>query len=172
MIKYNGITATAKDTMTIDNTNPDSAKQRLGEILISRNIISQEQLEMALTAQQQDKDYLGEILIKLGYVDQRDIVVALVVQRNIPYIAINKYNIDKSILDLIPKNVAQKYKVIALDKVGNVLSVVMVDPLDDEVKSELKELTKLNIAPFIATREEIEKAIEKWMGKGTSDANV
>ncbi len=143
-------------------------KPRIGEILVSRNIITKVQLQEALEVQKKEKTYLGEILLKLGYVEERDIVVALVVQCNIPYIAVNKYTIAKEVLDLIPETIARKYQVLALDLVGDVLSVVMANPLDETVKTELELLTKCKVNTFIATRKEITEAIDQSYSQNVS----
>jgi len=139
----------------------DAYKTLLGEILIQRNRISREQLDIALEAQQDDKSFLGEILVKLGFLHERDIVVALVIQCGLAYIAINKYRIEPAILRLIPHEVAQREKVIALDRIGNILSVVMANPLTEPQKTFLESLTQCSIATFISTRTEIEEAIAR-----------
>ena len=139
----------------------DAYKVLLGEILIQRNRITREQLEGALQIQKQKGGFIGEILVHLGILDERDIVVALVIQCGLPYIAVNKYTIDPQIVRLIPKEVAQKEKVIALDRIGEILSVVMVNPLTDDKKVYLELLTKCRVATFISTRSEIEEAIAR-----------
>jgi len=139
----------------------DAYKVLIGEILIQRKRISREQLEGALQMQKEKGGFIGEILVNSGALDERDIVVALVIQCGLPYIAVNKYAIDPAIVRLIPKEVAQKEKVIALDRIGEILSVVMVNPLTDEKKHELETLTKCRIATFISTKSEIEEAIAR-----------
>ena len=173
-------------------------KQLLGEILIERKLITEDQLAQALEVQRKEKGYigtsenpdspplsdesrrggqdmpasrayLGEILVKLGFLEELDVVTALVVQCNFPYIAVDKYEIDKNIIELIPKDFAVRNLVIALDRVGDILSVVMNNPLDTAVRAEIQRLTNYRIAPFIATRLEIEKAVTHWYGE-KSDA--
>ena len=139
----------------------DAYKVLLGEILIQRKKITREQLDAALQVQKTKGGFIGEILVGLGLLDERDIVVALVIQCGLPYIAVNKYAIDPQIVQLIPKDVAQKEKVIALDRIGDILSVVMINPLSDEKKSYLEGLTKCHIATFISTKTEIEEAIAR-----------
>ena len=138
-----------------------SHKLLLGEILIKRKRISPEQLDTALGLQKKENGFIGEILVKLGYVDEKDIVVAVVVQCGLPYIAVNKYTIDQSVVAMIPKVVAQEQRVIALDRIGDVLSVVMTNPLSEDKKKFLEELTKCRVATFIATKTEIEDAIAR-----------
>ncbi len=139
----------------------DAYKVLLGEILIQRKKITREQLDAALQTQKQKGGFIGEILVGFGLLDERDIVVALVVQCGLPYIAVNKYAIDRQIVNLIPKEVAQKEGVIALDRIGEILSVVMVNPLTEEKKNYLETLTQCRIATFISTKSEIEEAIAR-----------
>lgn len=139
----------------------DAYKVLLGEILIQRKRITREQLDAALQKQKEGSALLGEILVGMGLLDERDIVVALVIQCGLPYIAVNKYAIDPQTVRLIPKETALKEKVIAMDRIGDILSVVMVNPLSDEKKSQLEALTKCRIATFISTKSEIEEAISR-----------
>ncbi len=133
----------------------------IGEILIKRKMISNEQLDTALQTQKKDSGFIGEILVKLGFVEERDIVVALVIQCGLPYIAVNKYTIDPAVVKMIPKDVARQDRVIALDRIGDVLSVVMTNPLNVEEKTKLEKMTGCRVAAFIATKTEIEEAIAR-----------
>jgi len=157
----------------------DAYNVLLGEILIQRKNITRSQLEEALALQKKgrcahrngqaaspfwnelENDFIGEILVKLGYLDERDIVVALVIQLGLPYIAVNKYAIDPAIVRLIPLEVAQKERVIALDRIGDILSVVMINPLTQEKKEFLESLTRCSIVTFISTKTEIQEAIAR-----------
>ena len=134
----------------------------IGEILIKRNVITPQQLEEALSIQKQEKCFLGEILVKHGHVEERDIVVALVVQCGFPYIAINKCQIDSEVLKKLPKKVCQENHLIPMDCVGDILSLVMTNPLSDSKRQEIENLTGCKIATFISTKTEIEQAISKW----------
>jgi len=149
----------------MDNSsiNPQK-KQLLGEILVQRKLISNEQLKQALDIQTKERGFLGEILVNCGYIDDKDIIVALILQCNVPYIAIDKYDVDRSIVQLISEDMARKYHLVALDRVGDVLSVVMADPLDVAIKAEVQRNTKCQIATFIASKNEIERAINRLYG--------
>ena len=134
----------------------------IGEILMKRKRITQAQLDHALEVQKKENGFVGEILVKLAYVDERDIVVALVVQCGLPYIAVNKYTIDPAVLAAIPKEIVIRERLIPLDRIGDILSVVMANPLNDAKKAELETLTKCRVAIFIATKTEIDEAIAKF----------
>jgi len=144
-----------------DRKFPLTRKQLLGNILLERDLITQEQLEYVLQVQEKRGGYFGKILVDLGYVNEHDIVTGLSIQCHVPYIAIDQYDIDQSTLQLVPSAIAHKYNVIPLDQVNKILSIVMADPLDMEVKNELQSITNCRLVPFIATQEEIEKAIHR-----------
>ena len=145
----------------MDNMSGNMPNERplIGEILMKRKRITKEQLDHALNVQKQENGFVGEILVKLGYVEERDIVVALVVQCGLPYIAVAKYAIDPAIVKLIPKETARQDMVIALDRIGDILSVVMINPLSREEKARLEAMTGCRIATFITTKSELEEAI-------------
>ena len=138
----------------------------IGEIFVKRNLITEKQLSEALLLQEKQKEFLGEILVKLGYLQERDIVVALIVQCGLPYIAVNKYDIDPQVIKLIPEELARSLQVITLDRVGNVLSVVMTNPLNQSMKEQLEQITSCRIATFITTKSEITEAISRFYRKG------
>jgi len=144
-----------------DRKFPLTRKQLLGNILLDRDLITQDQLEYVLQVQEKRGGYFGKILVDLGYVNEHDIVTGLSIQCHVPYIAIDQYDIDQSTLQLVPSAIARKYNVIPLDQVNKILSIVMADPLDMEVKNELQSITNCRLVPFIATQEEIEKAIHR-----------
>ena len=125
-------------------------------------MITQQQLDEALAAQKQEKCFLGEILVKRGHVEERDIVVALVVQCGFPYIAVNKCQIDPAVLKKVPQQICRDNHLIPMDCVGEILSLVMTNPLSDSKRQELEQLTGCKIATFISTKTEIEQAIARW----------
>jgi type IV pilus assembly protein PilB len=138
-------------------------RRLIGEILVERGLIMPVQLRQALAVQKGDAShpYLGEVLTNLGYASEIDIVIALVVQCNLPYIAVAKHMIDKDVARLIPSDVARRNRLVPLDKIGNILSVVMQNPLDESMRHEVEALTGCCIATFISTRSEIDQVLER-----------
>jgi len=134
-------------------------KELLGKILIRRNRITDEQLKEALNIQSKENGLIGEIFVELGYLEEEDILAALIVQCGFPYITINSYSIAPEVLALIPVEKAKALCAIPLDRIDGVLSIVMLNPLDVEVRKELESIARCPVTPFIATRKEIEKAI-------------
>src|SRR3989338_4757310 len=132
--------------MEPDEESKDNKKPLLGGILIKRKLLTDKQLEDALEVQKKEKGLLGEVLVKLGYVEEKNIVVALIIQCGIPYIAVNKYQIDPKLLSIFPEKLAREFHAIPFDRAGDILNVVMTDPLNEDIKKELEFATKCKIA--------------------------
>ncbi len=139
-------------------------KRLLGEILIERKKITHAQLRHVLATQKKEGGYSGQILIKLGYITEQDIMTALAVQFHLPYIAVDHYEIKREVAELIPSEMARRYCIMPLDRVGDVLSLVMLDPLDMLAKVDVHRHTRCSIVPFISTRRKIERAIDQCYG--------
>lgn len=139
--------------------------KQLGQLLIEKGLINENQLQKALDTQKQEGQLIGQILVKLGFVKEEDIVEALTTQYGYPYLPLEHYDIDKSILELIPLQVARHYHLIPIDKIENILTIVMADPLNIFAIKDIEQMTKMKVEVFVSTVCDIEKAIEKYYSK-------
>ena len=136
--------------------------KKLGEILIEHGTVTQGQLEEALALQKKTTGKLiGEILIELSYVSEEDIVVALATQFNVPYLPIGNFTLNENADQWLPPELMQKYRCVPLDRIGNLLTVVMADPADEAAIQEIEQVTKCRVQAFVASPTEIVKAIEQ-----------
>ncbi|MFH1856313.1 MAG: hypothetical protein ABH836_03660 [Candidatus Omnitrophota bacterium] len=147
----------------MESVNKSSSKQ-LGQLLIERDLISKEQLEKALDIQQKEGNLLGQVLVRLQFVTEENIVEALAIQYGYPYLPLEQYEIDKSVLELIPIHVAKHYQLLPVDKIENILTLVMADPLNHFAIKDIEQITKMKVEIFISTLGDIKKAIEKYYG--------
>jgi len=143
--------------------------KRLGDILIVEGVITQDQLEEAVSRQAKEGGKLGEILIKLNYVTEEQIVMALSKQLVIPYISLASGKLapasDQNLENLIPYDFAIRNLLLPLSRSINSLTVVMFNPLDLILLDNLKRLTTCEINSVISTKTDILKAIESFYGK-------
>jgi len=137
-----------------------SLKERLTEILIKNKILSESQLKRALRVQKEKGGSLKNILVDLGFANEKDLMAALSQGLGIPPIALSRFRIDSGILKLIPRDVAKKYTIVPVSKVGNILTVATADPLNVFAIDDLKALTGLDIGTVIASEKDVEEAIE------------
>jgi type IV pilus assembly protein PilB len=147
----------------------DSFKKKLIDILIHGKLITKEQLATALDIQKNIGGSLGKILIWQGYVSQKDIVVAMSQQLNIPPINLSKYQIDKSLIDLIPERIVKQYLIMPISRIGKMLTIAMVDPLNIFAIDDIKTLTNYQIQPIIASENDIKEAINDYYGAAVED---
>ena len=136
-------------------------KEQLGQVLIQGGIITLEQLNKALATQKELGGLLGEVLTNLGMASEEDIVQALALQLDFPYLPLANYEIDAEVLKLFPESLVKKYHILPVDKMGDILTIVMADPLNNKAIEEIEALTKCKTEIFVATYTEIKGAIER-----------
>ena len=122
---------------------------KLGEILVRENLISPQHLRQALDYQREHGGRLGFNLVKLGLVSDDTITAILSRQYGIPSVNLELFDIDDSVLRLIPQEVAQKYSVLPLSRVGATLTLAMVDPTNVFAMDDIKFMTGLNVEPVL-----------------------
>jgi type IV pilus assembly protein PilB len=137
---------------------------KLGEILVRENLISPQHLREALEYQREHGGRLGFNLVKLGLVSDDMITAVLSRQYGIPSVNLELFQIDASVLRLIPQEVAQKYSVLPLSRVGATLTLAMVDPTNVFAMDDIKFMTGLNVEPVVVAEASIQEAISKYYG--------
>ena len=137
---------------------------KLGEILVRENLISAQHLREALDYQREHGGRLGYNLVKLGLVTDDMITAVLSRQYGIPSVNLDLFKIDEPVLRLIPQEVAQKYSVIPLSRVGATLTLAMVDPTNVFAMDDIKFMTGLNVEPVVVAEVSIQQAIAKYYG--------
>ena len=137
---------------------------KLGEILVRENLISPQHLREALDYQREHGGRLGFNLVKLGLVSDDMITAVLSRQYGIPSVNLELFQIDQPVLRLIPQEVAQKYSVLPLSRVGATLTLAMVDPTNVFAMDDIKFMTGLNVEPVVVAEASIQQAIAKYYG--------
>src|SRR5688572_29340107 len=137
---------------------------KLGEILVRENLLSPQHLRQALDYQREHGVRLGFNLVKLGLVSDDTITAILSRQYGIPSVNLELFDIDDSVLRLIPQEVAQKYSVLPLSRVGATLTLAMVDPTNVFAMDDVKFMTGLNVEPVVVAEASVQQAIAKYYG--------
>ncbi|HEX6178910.1 MAG TPA: ATPase, T2SS/T4P/T4SS family, partial [Thermoanaerobaculia bacterium] len=141
---------------------------RLGELLTKAGLISQEQLKQALKAQKDTGGKLGETLIKLAFVTEEDITECLSQQFGVPSINLAHFEIDPSVIKLIPADVARKYNILPVNKTGATITIAMADPTNVFAMDDIKFMTGYNVEPVVASELGIKAAIDNYYGSASS----
>jgi len=140
-------------------------KKQLGELLIERGIITRSQLDKALRVQRDKGGLLGQVLVVLGFAGEEEIAQALTVQYGFPYLPLQNYELNKAIVQLIPENVARQYCLVAVDKIGDTLTVAMSNPLNMKAIEDIELLTKCKVQVFVSTMTDVLNAAEKFYAR-------
>jgi len=134
--------------------------KKLGEILVENNIITKQQLLEGLKHQNLQGVMLGEALIATGAISDESIISQfLSKQLNLGKLSLKELEFDPSVVDLIPYDMAQKYNMIAVNKINRILSVAISDPKNIFMLDAVKFLTGCTIKPVLAPSKEIQEAI-------------
>jgi hypothetical protein len=136
--------------------------KQLGELLVERGLITNDQLKHSLEVQKDKGGLIGQVLVDLGYVSEEAIAQAITVQYGFPYLPLENYELDSEIVKIVPKNVAIQYCLIALDKIGSNLTIAMANPLNSQAVEDIALLSGLCVQLFVSTATDIKKAIEKY----------
>ena len=135
----------------------------IGQVLLKKNLINPEQLEAALNIQRVEGGLLGNILVSKGFISEESFTIALSSQLDLAYIPIEKYNVSKEAIKMISRDLADKYCLFPLEKIGSVLILSCVDPLNVRAITEVETAANCQVVPIIGMRSEIEKAINTYM---------
>jgi type IV pilus assembly protein PilB len=145
----------------------DKQKLRLGTLLVQKGIITDDQLNEALTMQRKLRRHLGDCLVEMGYATETDIVNVLETQLKISRIDLRGIRIDPEIIGLVSGSVLRKHSVlpIAYDEgQSNTLILAMADPLDMVAQDDISIITNCVIEPRIATLGEINAVLDRYFG--------
>jgi type IV pilus assembly protein PilB len=145
---------------------------RIGELLLKEKRITPEQLQEALNYQRQNGGKLGVNLVKLGYVRDEEITGLLSKQYGVPSIALGQFEIDSSVIKLVPAETAQKYQIVPLSRSGATLTIAMTDPTNVFAMDDIKFMTGYNVEPVVASETAVIEAIQQYYGKAVAGGSA
>jgi type IV pilus assembly protein PilB len=144
---------------------------KLGEILVRENLITSQQLRETLDYQRDHGGRLGSNLVRLGIVSDDVVTAVLSRQYGVPSINLDLFQIETDVIKLISEDVAVKYSVLPISKVGATLTLAMADPTNVFAMDDIKFMTGLNVEPVIASETSIQIAISKYYS-GTNEIDI
>src|SRR5215468_9041387 len=139
---------------------------RIGELLLKEKRITPEQLQQALNHQKTNGGKLGHNLVSMGLVKDEEITALLSRQYGVPSINLAQFEIDPSVIKLIPADTAQKYQIVPLSRAGATLTIAMTDPTNVFAMDDIKFMTGYNVEPVVASEVAVVDAIQKYYPNG------
>jgi type IV pilus assembly protein PilB len=131
------------------------AKKKLGEILVEGGLITEKQLQSALPQQKKSKLKLGQFFVQQGILTETQIVRVVSSQLKLEEYSAIKYTLDTELSNIIPADMAYKYQVAPLNKIGLLLTVAMLDPMDINSIDAIEVYTNSEIEAVICTEQDL-----------------
>jgi type IV pilus assembly protein PilB len=146
-----------------------SGRVRLGELLVSANIITREQLDQVLALQKTDGRKLGLLLVERGLVSETQVTQILSQQLSVPWVSLYHIDFSRQLLDLVPEELADKHCLVPIfvrrvRGLGDTLYVAMDDPTDDVAQKAVSAFSGLPVRTMIAPPSDIRSAIRAYYG--------
>lgn len=140
---------------------PKAPRRKLGAMLLSDGIISDEQLRDALDIQKETGKPLGQILIEQRYISEEALVKALSEQYQLPFIEPTTYQIDAELVKSFPAEMLYRYQFVPLDRIGKAMIIAIAGIIDESLDEFIREVMNAEPMYFIATYSGVARVLEK-----------
>ncbi|KGR74035.1 GspE/PulE family protein [Ureibacillus sinduriensis] len=137
------------------------SRKRLGDLLVEAGVITNDQLDYALTNKSRDEK-LGDFLIRENYLTEQQLIEVLEFQLGIPHINLNQYSIEPELLQLVPAELAKRANIMPIRREKNRLFIAMADPMDYFAIEEVRMATGCQIETSIAAKDDLYRTITKY----------
>lgn len=133
---------------------------KLGDLLLGNGTITREKLDRGLELQKGSEKRLGEVLIENGIITETQLIDALMRQLGVEYIDLSQYEFPAEMAQILPKNIAKKYKVVPVRATRSELYLAMADPLDFVAIEEVSAATHRRVIPMITMSAAADRAVQ------------
>ena len=141
-------------------------QENLGESLLSKGLISEEQLDEALSRAKRGKLPLSQVLIEMGFVTKEEAYSIIAEEMGVPYVDMSNYIVDPKVINLINGEDATQHLIYPLFKIENTLTIAMADPADLAAIDKVRMKTNLEIETCLAAEDDMREAIRGSYEKG------
>jgi len=141
---------------------------RVGDLLLRKGLINQEQLGRAQEAMHEHGGMLSTSLIKLGFIEEGALLETLSQQYGLPVVKLDEQTIEPEVVGLIPQDLAQKHHLIPIQFNGTVLQIAMVDPSNILALNDIKFITGHDIQVVLTAESELKSVTEKLYEQNVS----
>lgn len=145
----------------------------IGQHLIEKGLITEEQLQQVLAKQKETKGKMfGDVILEMKLLTENQFSEVLAERLNIPFVDLDNYELLPDVVKRVPEETARKYSVIPLNKIGRRLTVATSEPSNFYALEDLRAITGCSISVNMASKGAINRAIGKMYSAGQVDAVV
>jgi len=138
--------------------------KKFGELLVKSGILTTGQLVEVLHYKNHSEEDFAQILINKGVANSKDVYHCLADYLNLPFIDLLDYTIDSTVLEIVPKDLAYKFKILPVFRIESSLTVAMANPGDVQAIDTLRRETGFDIEPAVSLENDIQHSLEKYYG--------
>jgi type IV pilus assembly protein PilB len=143
--------------------------RKLSGILVKTGYMQEEQREGLLAAASQEGKSLSRYLIEKGLIKETDLIGAVSEDMNLPPIDIERLQLDSEALELVPEELARRYQIIPVAKIGRTLTLAVADPSDVLIRDEVSQATGCELMFVVTTDVAVMRTIEKVYGQSQEE---
>jgi type IV pilus assembly protein PilB len=125
--------------------------ERIADALVEDGLLSTKQIVELLEEQKKQGARLVKLILDKAYVSEQDLAVSMGRVLNVPPINLARISIPADVIELLPRDTLNNHKVLPISRLENKLFLAMVDPLNVIALDDVKRITRLEIAPLIAS---------------------
>jgi type IV pilus assembly protein PilB len=137
-------------------------RKMLGEMLIEAEAITKPHLDQALAEQQKIGKRLGEVLISLGLITEEKMAMVLGRQLDMPFLQLRDLMVEAEIVKIVPEALARKHRILPITIKNGELTIAMADPLDVFAMDEIRRFAKVPVNAAVVTEKELSRAYDKY----------
>ena len=142
---------------------------RIGELLVSSNIVTPTQLEEALQLQEHRSGRICHILMSLGYLTESDLLEVLTSEMGRGATSLGPYIIDPKLTEIVPESVARPMEAMPLLLEDDQLTIGLGGPYGQETRTFLEKRVGLTVRPVLCSADVIQAAIGQYYPTGNED---
>ncbi len=138
-------------------------RKRLGDLLVEEGIVSEDQIQQALSAQRSTGQKLGDALIDLGFITEKQMLEFLSQQLGLPLIDLGRAPVDADAVQILPEVHARRLRAMVVARNGDTLRVAMSDPADLFTQESLMNLLgEYNLEFIIASERQLISSFDRY----------
>src|SRR4051812_3104467 len=147
--------------MLVNQATTARRKARLGEFLLAKGIITEQQLEQALARQKELGGPLGEALVAKGFVSTTMLGSYMEELTTFPYVELSSFPVNIALAQQIPEAYSRQHLVTAFAEWDDAIQVAMVNPQNLAIVDELRDRLKRRVIPFFAFKSDVLEALNR-----------
>lgn len=132
------------------------------EILEGVGLINRQQGQEALAKAQEIDRAVVDVLVQSGVASKTDVIKTLANQFGMEFVSLSGHDLEPGLVDLVPAEVARRYKIVPVFRNENTITVALSDPLDVETLDSLRYVLRSDVAAVVAMPEEIDAALDRF----------